>query len=73
MLQTGKPITDIDLAEALANKLDYCDLVGDVSYTMEDFYREQGIKNPPRPCITILIMERAQKIRHEREYGDLKT
>jgi len=72
MLQNSKPITDVDLAEVLANKLDYCDLVGDVSYTMEDFYREQGIK-PPRPCITFLIIERANKIRQEREYGSIKT
>jgi hypothetical protein len=65
--------TDIELAEVLANKLEYCDLVGDVSYTMEDFYREQGIAKLPPTCISILIMEKAKEILERRKYGHIKA
>jgi len=50
-----------EMAETLANKLEYCMLVGDVDYTTEDFYREQGVEVPP-DYVTFLLMKAAKEI-----------
>ena len=62
----------INLAEVLANKIEYCELVGDVSYTLEDFWREQGMDVQPN-YINVCLMGQAQKILERRKGGALLT
>jgi hypothetical protein len=63
---------DVNLAEVLANKIEYCDLVGDVSYTLEDFWREQGME-PQMDYINVCLVRQAQKILERRKSGALVT
>ena len=62
---------DINLAKALANKIEYCDLVKDVSYTLEDFWREQGMDIQP-DYINVCLVKQAQKILKERQGGIIR-
>lgn len=64
--------TDINLAETLANKIEYCELIGDVSYTLEDFWREQGMELQT-DYINICLVKQAQKILEERQGGSIRT
>ncbi|MCK5291844.1 MAG: hypothetical protein KAR39_07500 [Thermoplasmata archaeon] len=53
----------IQLPETLANKIEYLNLVGDIGYTMEDFYVENGIAiQDMLNSETMELMEKAQKI-----------
>jgi hypothetical protein len=63
--------TDINLAEVLANKIEYCDLVKDVSYTLEDFWREQGME-PQSDYVNVCLVRQAQKILEDRRGGTIK-
>lgn len=58
--------TDVDLAEVLANKIEYYELVGDVSYTLEDFWREQGMDIQP-DYVNVCLVRQAQKILEDRK------
>lgn len=51
----------IQLPETLANKIEYLNLTGDIGYTMEDFYEENGIDKFGMDEMMIL-MEKAQEI-----------
>ena len=53
----------IELSETLANKIEYLNLTGDIGYTMEDFYEENGIAiQDMLNSETMSLMEDAQKI-----------
>jgi hypothetical protein len=71
MLQDRESV-GIDLAEVLANKIEYCELIGDVSYTLEDFWREQGMDTQP-DYINVCLVKQAQKVLERRQGGALLT
>ena len=53
----------IELPETLANKIEYLNLVGDIGYTMEDFYAENGIAiQDVLNSETVELMTKAQGI-----------
>ncbi len=53
----------IQLPETLANKIEYLNLVGDIGYTMEDFYAENGIAiQDVLNSETVELMTKAQGI-----------
>ncbi len=57
----------IELPETLANKIEYLNLTGDIGYTMEDFYAENGIAiQDMLNSETIGLMKKAQKILEKR-------
>lgn len=61
----------MSLAETLANKIEYCRLVGDNSFNMKDFYRQHGIPDAViSDSFTIRLMEEAQNILRERAMED---
>lgn len=54
---------DINIAETLANKIEYLNLTGDIGYTMKDFYAENGIAiQDMLNSETIRLIEKAQNI-----------
>lgn len=53
----------IQLPETLANKIEYLNLVGDIGYTMEDFYVENGMHiSDVLNSETMELMAKAQEI-----------
>ncbi len=53
----------IQLPETLANKIEYLNLTGDIGYTMEDFYAENGIAiQDMLNSETMELMTKAQEI-----------
>lgn len=58
---------DLNMAEALADKIEHLNLTGDVGYTMKDFYAENGIAiQDMLNSETIELMKKAQKILEKR-------
>lgn len=58
----------INLSETLANKIEYLSLVGDVSYTMDDFYDSVGLRRKYRTDFgTIALVKQAQEILEARD------
>ncbi len=54
---------DLNIAEALADKIEHLNLTGDVGYTMKDFYAENGIAiQDMLNSETIRLVEKAQDI-----------
>lgn len=53
----------IKLSETLANKIEYLNLTGDIGYTMEDFYIENGMHiSDQLNSETMELMAEAQEI-----------
>jgi hypothetical protein len=53
----------IELPETLANKIEYLNLVGDIGFTMEDFYAENGMRiDEVLNSETVELMTKAQEI-----------
>ncbi len=54
---------DVNMAEALANKIEHLNLTGDIGYTMKDFYVENGIAiQDMLNSETIRLIKQAQDI-----------